>query len=230
MDAPLLALTLRRRANAPNGLAPETAAAENMRQLSQLRWIAVAGQTLTILFVHFVLGVALPLFQMLSVVLVLGAANFAARAALPHYRVQDVEVLAALLLDMGALTLQLYYSGGATNPFISLYLLQVVLGAILLPRRSVWVLVAATCFCYALLSVRYVPLVLAADAAGRQCGPLHDRQLDRLRDGRHLAGALRHPDQPQSERARRLSCRAPATGRGGGRDHPHGSVRFRRGA
>jgi two-component system sensor histidine kinase RegB len=160
MDAPLLALTLRRRANAPNGLAPETAAAENMRQLSQLRWIAVAGQTLTIVFVHFVLGVALPLFQMLSVVLVLAAANFAARAALPHYRVHDVEVLAALLLDTGALTLQLYYSGGATNPFISLYLLQVVLGAILLPRRSVWVLVAATCFCYALLSVRHVPLVL----------------------------------------------------------------------
>ena len=38
----------------------------------------------------------------------------------------------ALLLDMAVLTAQLHMSGGATNPFISLYLLQVVLGAILL--------------------------------------------------------------------------------------------------
>ena len=159
MDAPLLALT-RRRAGAPDGLTPETAAAENMRQLTQLRWIAVAGQTLTILFVHFALGVRLPLFQMLSVALVLGAANFAARVTLPRHHVRTSEVVAALLLDIGALTLQLYFSGGATNPFISLYLLQVVLGAILLPPAGVAILLAATGLSYALLTVSFVPLAL----------------------------------------------------------------------
>lgn len=159
MDAPLLALT-RRRSGAPSGLSAETAAAENMRQLIQLRWIAVAGQTLTILFVHFGLRVPLPVLEMLGVALALAAANLFATIALPRHRVQDDEVMFALLLDMAALTLQLYFSGGAANPFISLYLLQVVLGAILLPPASAAVLVGATVLSYALLSVSYVPLAL----------------------------------------------------------------------
>lgn len=159
MDAPLLALT-RRRAGLPAGPSPEAVASDNMRQLVQLRWIAVAGQLVTILAVHHGLGVALPLGAMLAIVAALGLFNLASALALPRHRVTNTEILLALLLDMGALTFQLYLSGGATNPFISLYLLQVVLGAILLEVWSVWVLVAATSLCYALLSLRFVPLVL----------------------------------------------------------------------
>lgn len=154
-DAPLLALT-RRRA----GLPIEMAAAENMRQLIQLRWIAAAGQTATILLAHYGLGVPLRVPEMLGVVLLLAVANLLATMALPRHRVRNAEVMLALLLDMAALTLQLYLSGGATNPFIALYLLQVVLGAILLPPRLVAILVVASCLSYALLSVRYVPLLL----------------------------------------------------------------------
>lgn len=152
MDAPLLALT---RA----GPIAETAAAENMRQLIQLRWIAVAGQTLAILFVRYGLGVPLPIIEMLGVALLLAAANLLATMALPRHRVRGAEVMLALLIDMGVLTLQLYFSGGAANPFISLYLLQVVLGAILLPPMRVAILMVATALAYALLSVRAVPLV-----------------------------------------------------------------------
>ena len=47
MDTPLLALTLRRGAARADGTATET-----MRQLNQLRWIAVAGQLATIVFNH----------------------------------------------------------------------------------------------------------------------------------------------------------------------------------
>lgn len=159
MDAPLLALTRR-----PAGLTAETAAAENTRQLIQLRWIAVVGQTIAILLVHFGLGVPLPVFEMLGVALFLGIANLAIMAALPRHHVRGGEVILALLLDMGVLTLQLYLSGGATNPFIALYLLQVVLGAILLPPLRVALLAAASIGCYALLSLAYVPLELPASA------------------------------------------------------------------
>lgn len=161
MDPPLLALT-RRRAGAPAGLTPETAAAENMRQLIQLRWIAVIGQTLAILLVRYGLNIPLPVVEMLAVAALLAAANLLATMALPRHRVHDGEVMLALLIDMGALTLQLYFSGGATNPFISLYLLQVVLGAILLPPAAVAVLVTATALSYALLTVSYIPLALPA--------------------------------------------------------------------
>jgi two-component system, sensor histidine kinase RegB len=167
MDAPLLALT-RRRGGAPRGPSAETAAADNMRQLVQLRWIAVAGQTLTILFVHFGLAVPLPLAQMLAVAGGLAAANLLATTALPRYRVRNGDVMLALLVDIGALTLQLYFSGGAANPFTALYLVQVVLGAILLPLRLAAGLLVAACLGYALLAIRSLPLRLPPALAAQR--------------------------------------------------------------
>ncbi|MDO7840746.1 ATP-binding protein [Sphingomonas immobilis] len=151
MDRPLLALTRRTVADA-------TVASENMRQLVQLRWLAVGGQLVTILGVAFGLGVALPLVPMLGVVALLVLANLAVIAALPRHAIVNGEIMLALLLDMAALTVQLYLSGGASNPFISFYLLQVVLGAILLERWSAWVLVAVASLCYAGLTMWRVPL------------------------------------------------------------------------
>jgi two-component system sensor histidine kinase RegB len=156
MDTSTLALTRR----GPGGLPAETAAAANMRQLIHLRWIAVAGQTIAILLVDLGLGVPLPLVEMLGVALLLGIANLLVTVTVSRHRVHDAEVMLALLLDMGTLTLQLYFSGGATNPFILLYLLQVVLGAILLPPVFAGALVLATALSYALLSVRAVPLAI----------------------------------------------------------------------
>lgn len=157
IDPPLLALT--RRSGAAVAASAPAAAGDNLRQLIQLRWIAVVGQCATILIVHFGFGLTLPLMPMAAVLAVLALTNVGEMVALARHRVTNAELLVALLVDMGALTLQFYLSGGATNPFTSLYLLQVVLGAILLERWSVWVLVVATALCYALLSVRFVPLV-----------------------------------------------------------------------
>lgn len=141
MDTPLLALTRRR---VDPGPSPEITATRNMRQLIQLRWLAVGGQLLTILAVHFGLGVPLPIGPMLAVVALLALANLVITLLLPRHRVTNIEIMLALLFDIGALTAQLHWSGGATNPFISLYLLQVVLGAILLEMWSAWVLVVVT--------------------------------------------------------------------------------------
>ena len=46
-------------------------------------------------------------------------------------------LLLELLLDVAALTTQLYLSGGASNPFVSLYLLQVILAAVLLEAGEI---------------------------------------------------------------------------------------------
>jgi two-component system sensor histidine kinase RegB len=53
-----------------------------------------------------------------------------------------------LLLDVAALTVQLYFSGGATNPFTALYLLQIALAAVLLPGRGAWLIVVVTCVAF----------------------------------------------------------------------------------
>lgn len=159
MDAPLLALT-RRRPGAPVGLSEGAATSENMRQLAQLRWIAVVGQTATILLVHLGLGISLPLWEMLGIALMLALANAVITLTLSWHDARPIQIVLALLLDMAALTLQLYLSGGAANPFVILFLVQVVLGAILLPPRATALLLVAAVGSYALLSVSSRPLIL----------------------------------------------------------------------
>lgn len=167
MDKPLVSFS-KRVFGGRDGLSAESATVENMRQLIQLRWIAVAGQTLTILLAHIVLRVPLELLPMLGLTVCLAVANLLATMALARQRVLNSEIMLALLLDMTALTLQLHFSGGASNPFIALYLLQVVLGAILLPQLWAVVLGGLAALSYALLSVWYMPLVLPSPTPGAE--------------------------------------------------------------
>lgn len=138
-----------------------------MRQLVQLRWLAVGGQLMAILVAHYGLGIALPLAPMLAIVAVLALANILFTLTLRRSWLIRGELLLALLLDMAALTAQLYLSGGSTNPFVALYLLQIVLGAILLPPSRAWLLVVVACSAAAFLAVRHEPLALPADLADR---------------------------------------------------------------
>jgi len=157
MDRPLLALT-RRRFRWRRGEPASAADSENMRLLIQLRWVAVCGQLLTILGVAYGLNVPLPLTPMLAIVAAAALVNLASMPLVDRVRVRRLELLLALLFDVGLLAMQLYFSGGVTNPFVSLFLLQVVLGAILLGRRGTWVIVAATTVSYAILATQFQPL------------------------------------------------------------------------
>jgi two-component system sensor histidine kinase RegB len=139
----------------------ESTNVKNINLLIQLRWIAVVGQVLTIGFVHFVMGVELPLMPMVSVLCGSIFLNVISQEWLRKQTdARDRELLLLLLLDVAALTAQLYLSGGATNPFVSLYLLQVTLGVMLLDARSTWVIVVVACLCFAGLIPFHRPLAL----------------------------------------------------------------------
>lgn len=142
----------------------DTAGSKNLLLLVQLRWLAIAGQFLTILLTHYLFRILLPMTAMLGVlaglVLFNGLSMFWLRW---RQRIDDVTLLAAMLLDVLCLSVQIYLSGGAANPFVSLFLLQVVLGSVLLERWSSWVVVAVTCAAFALLTVFYRPIVLPVD-------------------------------------------------------------------
>ncbi|ALR20782.1 ATP-binding protein [Sphingobium baderi] len=145
----------------------DAAGHRNMALLVQLRWIAIAGQVATILIVHFGMGIRLPIAPMLLIAALAGAMNIASFAILRRRTdVARPELFLALLFDVLALTAQLYLSGGATNPFIGLYLLQVALGAVLLDRWSVWGIVILSALCAALLSIFYHPLTLSRALEG----------------------------------------------------------------
>ncbi|MBB5710966.1 ATP-binding protein [Sphingomonas xinjiangensis] len=124
--------------------AGDEAARRNLLLLSHLRWLAVGGQLATILAVHMLLGVRLPMTPMLLTLFVLVMVNLLALTLYLKGPVNNTTLLATLIMDVGCLSVQLYFSGGATNPFLALYLLQVVLGAVLLEAWSSWLLVALT--------------------------------------------------------------------------------------
>ena len=139
----------------------DAAGQENMLQLVQLRWLAVAGQLATMLLTQAVFGIRLPMVAMLGVLAGLVLLNAASLALLRSKGpITNGALFGALLLDVAALSAQLYLSGGATNPFVSLFLLQVVLGSVLLDRWSSWMLVVATSIAFALLTAFYRPITL----------------------------------------------------------------------
>ena len=143
-----------------------------MLQLIQLRWIAVLGQVMTILVAQFLLDLELPLKHMLTLVLLLVLFNVGSmlflRAGNP---VSNTQLFVALLADVGILTAQLHYSGGASNPFIFLFLLQLTLAAVLLTPRSTWIMVGITSACFAWLALSKQTLILQ---------PAHEQGLNSL--------------------------------------------------
>jgi len=114
----------------------------------------VIGQVLTILVTQFWFDIPLPLPQMALVLVFLAALNAASLFRLRFdVGVSNTTLFFSLLLDVAALTVQLYLSGGAKNPFVSLYLLQVTLGAVLLEIWSTWTLAAIAAGCFVWLTV-----------------------------------------------------------------------------
>ncbi|MGC1304413.1 MAG: ATP-binding protein [Caulobacteraceae bacterium] len=152
---------------APTALPVDATGRKNMLQLIQLRWIAVIGQVVTIVGVRWLFGVELPLPAMTVLLAFLVTLNIISLLRLRNPAdVSNGELFLALVADVAALTVQLYLSGGATNPFISLYLLQVTLSAVLLEAWSTWAMVAITGACFATLMVFYRPLNLPQEHAG----------------------------------------------------------------
>jgi two-component system sensor histidine kinase RegB len=133
----------------------------NLAQLVTLRWLAVAGQLGTILLVDFAMGVPLPLAQMLPLLALLAVFNLVSmlRGRLP-LPISDGELCGALLVDVVALAGQLYASGGITNPFVFLFLLQVAVAAVLLRPFYIWVIVGAATAALVILTRWHVPLAL----------------------------------------------------------------------
>ncbi|MBZ4193584.1 MAG: sensor histidine kinase [Candidatus Contendobacter sp.] len=80
------------------------------------------------------------------------------RAARHRRRVTPGELFAYLQLDILTLALLLFFSGGASNPFVSLLLLPLITAAILLPVRQVWATTVVTVATYTVLMFYYRPL------------------------------------------------------------------------
>ena len=108
-----------------------------LRTLTLIRWVAAAGQTVTVLVVHFGLGFDLPVVFCLAVTATLVVSNL----VLSHPRVARARIgnrAAAILLgfDIVQLAVLLYVTGGLQNPFAILIIAPVVVSATILSRGA----------------------------------------------------------------------------------------------
>jgi two-component system sensor histidine kinase RegB len=141
-----------------------SAAVTRMHPLIQLRWIAVTGQIATIVFVHFFLDIALPL-QSMAVVLacLIGFNLFSMWRWRDREEVTNESLFFAMLVDVFTFSAQLHLSGGAANPFVFLYLLQVVLAAVLLQPWASWTIAGITGGCFVAQMLWAGPVVIPDD-------------------------------------------------------------------
>ena len=142
---------------------------EDLRRLLLLRILVVLGPGIMLLWLHFGLTPPAPLPGW-PVALFLGWAllAFAAlqRSARCEQPVTAWELFAYLQFDALALALLLFFSGGASNPFVSLLLLPLIIAAALLPAGQVWATAAVTVAIYTALMFHHLPLPGALSGHG----------------------------------------------------------------
>lgn len=130
-----------------------------LQTLVLLRWIAIAGQLLALLFVHFGLGFPLPLVPALTVIGLSAALNITLFLVYPSSRRLSERgaagYLAFDLLQLGAL---LYLTGGVENPFALLILVPVTISATILTLRSTVLLGLLAFLLAGLLTAWHLPL------------------------------------------------------------------------
>lgn len=125
----------------------------------RLRWGAVAGQTFTVLAASLLLGLALPVVSLLSVIGVTVLTNLALDRWIRGAPEAPPGLIASVLvLDTLLLTLLLMLAGGPENPFSALFLVHVTLAAVTLGARWGWGVTALSAACFLLLFAVSVPL------------------------------------------------------------------------
>ncbi|GAV19149.1 two-component system, sensor histidine kinase RegB [Mariprofundus micogutta] len=141
------------------GSVEEKVGTYSLKRLLVFRSAVIASELAAIGLAIYALDVMLPLHFMLSVIAVYSAFNlFVWIRQRSNTQASANEFFLHLVIDVLALAALLYFAGGSSNPFVSLFLLPLVIVAATLPKRYVWGMAAVTLGCYTLLMLINVPL------------------------------------------------------------------------
>lgn len=77
-----------------------------------------------------------------------------------YWPITDQEFFAQLMIDVLGWTSLMYFSGGANNPFVSYYIVPLVVSAAVLPWRYTWLVTGSSLTAYSLLLYYYLPFPL----------------------------------------------------------------------
>tara|TARA_B110000879_G_C11166484_1_gene511495 strand:+ start:1220 stop:2494 length:1275 start_codon:yes stop_codon:yes gene_type:complete len=132
---------------------------QNLSRLSSIRAVALLGQIVALIYFTLISPIGLPATA-IAMILVIYALVTAAtwQRSRMQVPITDNEFFGHLLAELLFFSLLLYFSGGASNPFISYYLIPISIAAITLSRRySIFVALTALA-AYSLLLKYYMPI------------------------------------------------------------------------
>ncbi|WP_265943215.1 ATP-binding protein [Dechloromonas sp. A34] len=133
-----------------------------LRRLLTGRWMVLAVTALLVGSAPAALDIPLPQLPLLGIIGVAAALNGMAQWQLRRAQTATpYELFSQLLFDVVTLSALVFFSGGATNPLVSLLLPPVAIAALALPTRCVVAIGGCAIFAYSLLMFFYVPLPMA---------------------------------------------------------------------
>lgn len=128
----------------------------NLQRLVYVRASAILGEGVALAVAVHALAMDLPLLPLLLTIALQLILTLATVLRLQRrWRVGSGEFLIQLCLDVVLLLALLYFSGGASNPFVSLLLLPLVAAATVLQRHQVWLMASLVVSGYGLLMFQY---------------------------------------------------------------------------
>lgn len=134
------------------------------RRLAILRWWLIAGLTIAVLSAPTFLDVPLPLVPLvplLALLLLLAVFNLVVQLWTGDRELRESDLAGQLAVDLVAMGVLLYLTGGATNPLVSLLLLPVAVAAFSLPARWAGGIAALAMGLYSFLMLYSLPLPIA---------------------------------------------------------------------
>ncbi|MBB4008936.1 ActS/PrrB/RegB family redox-sensitive histidine kinase [Allorhizobium taibaishanense] len=139
-----------------------------LETLVRLRWLAVAGQTITLAIVALVLQFPMPVLPAAILIGGLAIVNFLLQLAFPStQRLEPIWTLAILALDLLQMGALLFITGGLANPFAPLICVPVIIVFASQPLRHSMTLLGLAILCISIQAFSPFPLPWYADYIDR---------------------------------------------------------------
>ena len=132
--------------------------------LIKIRWIAIFGQFLAVFIVFYVIKIEIPIFEILTIILLSVAVNFYSYfEERKNKSISNVKAFSFLLFDTLQLGCLLFLTGGIINPFSILILAPVITSASYLPALMTVILSSISIIIIVILNFYYVALYLGPE-------------------------------------------------------------------
>lgn len=134
---------------------------KNLSRLLWIRWLLLLGLSFGVIVANRIFDAGLPTVILATLLCLAIVVNiFTHWRLLKNWPITNVEFAIQILLDIAGISIIFYCSGGATNPFVSYYLVPLIISAITLPWVYTVVFAILSLGAYTLLLFFYMPIAV----------------------------------------------------------------------